>query len=1028
MVKEVYPNLEDPSFALKIAKMEEYGIYEIPPMTPFKDKDAFEKKANQLCQFEKTYYQHFVSQYISKRSPYRSLLIYHALGSGKSCSAITIAEAFNQDQRLYDEPNIWIISRKALKGSFEQEIFRTLYLFSQDKDLRDQCTGDAYYRQIPNASQLPRDVLLKRLHKMIQSKYQFFGYDQFANIIEKYKSEGTLAKFVQNKVIIIDEAHNLRNLEFVGEHKKKIVEPLMDVLEQGRNNRLVLLSATPMYNEAEEMLWLLSLLLLNDHRKKILDPLNLPQFYTKSGKPNVKLFHLCKQLSQTYVSYIKGQNPFTFATRLTPPEDEVSFLKTIPSLSLTNEPIPKYEQNWLEFIKDGLVTSSLGRVQLEALAHYDKKHKKPSTATLRQLQICAYKKHLGKEKYDYQEGKDGLTAVLRRVDELEPVQYVYSKKDEPIFDPAFPHLQEHACKLATLAKLLSSSKGIVVIYTMFVWGGVVPTALMLEHLGFSRYKERDFLKMENKATQPVKYPGIVKPAYCILSGETDKEIMGSTHIDDLLKDINAPENQNGEKIKVVVISPVAGEGLSFKNIREMHILDPWYHLNNQEQAIGRAIRNCSHSSLPIEQRNVTVFLHTTVYPDNHKETSDLHAYRLASIKYQHIQEVDHIIQENALDCGLMKHINYFPKSLFPFKVILKTSRGRQVPYQYGDLPEDEIQCIQKDTLPQDTRSFRYESYQSFIPTLQQKLRKLLEKNYKEQSINSYTYEELIASIHPNRELATKVLEATLLPYPLWGKMVLLYHHHQFIVGTLDTSLPSAKRLQWSEEEKVAMVEPTICSLMQIFEPLQEETIPIATLKIFQALDSDCWRPFAEQIIQTPTANLSPKLSKALGILEAQGAFILKKELSMETPSAYVGYVNLFSDESTFEVIVWDEDGYREATASELSRIKKQRVHHEFTNPMKMKIVDTIGIFQRYKNPKDPKSPYRFQFKLGLNNEKGKRSGVVCDAGLKKPQIETELMKYTKKEVKGNVSQLCFQLMYELFKDGKIWMPALYKPK
>ena len=94
----------------------------------------------------------------------------------------------------------------------------------------------------------------------------------------------------------------------------------------------------------------------------------------------------------------------------------------------------------------------------------------------------------------------------------------------------------------------------------------------------------------------------------------------------------------------------------------------------------------------------------------------------------------------------------------------------------------------------------------------------------------------------------------------------------------------------------------------------------------------------------------------------------------------------------------------------------------------MKIVDTIGIFQRYKNPKDPKIPYRFQFKLGLNNEKGKRSGVVCDAGLKKPQIETELMKYTKKEVKGNVSQLCFQLMYELFKDGKIWMPALYKPK
>jgi len=1025
MVKSVYPILEDPIFAEKITQIEDFKIFNIPKSRVYKNKEEYEERVQQMCQFEKTYYQHFVSQYISRRSPYKSLLLYHGLGSGKTCSAITIAEAFSQEQRLYSEPNIWIISRKALKGSFEQEIFRTLYLITkpQKRDIRDQCTGDAYLQLIPNVTEMEQDKLLQRLQKTIRSKYQFFGYDQFANTIDKLKEEGKLEEIIKNKIIIIDEAHNLRNVEKAGDKHKKIVEPLMDVLQKGTNNRLILLSATPMYNEAEEMLWLLSLLLTNDRRDKILSPYNLPSFYSASGKPNKELFKLCGKLSQNYISYIKGNNPFTFAIRLPAPEEEVTFLKEVPQIALSGKPLEKNEANWLSWIRDGLVTSTLGKTQIDAIE--TKTTKKHSSATLRQMNIFAYRKLLGKDNYEYRDGKEALNSIFKRADDLESIQYVYQNPKEPIFDPEYGALGDFACKLKTLSDLIRNSEGIVLIYSMFIWGGIVPTAMVLEHMGLSRYKERDFLKMNRKVTNQVNYEGILKPTYCILSSESDKELMGTSKIDDLLKDINLDANRNGEIIKVILISPVAGEGLSFKNIREMHVLDPWYHLNNQEQAIGRAIRNCSHSDLPLEKRNVTVFLHATVFPNNLKETSDLHAYRLASLKYQQIQAVDQVIKENAVDCMLMKNVNYYGKELFDFKVMLYTSRGRQIPYQYGDLLKDDIKCVNTDYKVHDTRSFREESYEGFIPTLQQKLRKYLEKEYRTNSKKAYSYEEIVEIIHPNIEISTKVLEASLMPYRLWENKVLIYHYNSFIISEMDKKIPITSRIQLLQDLKKDEEVVVECSLHTIFEQLDKDTMDVAILKVYQALDSKCWKQFAEEIIQTQTSKISVKLQKALSILELNGAFIMKTEVTSSSPSIYSGYVNLFSDEEKFEIVIWDSDEYREATDSEMARIQKMRKATPFTNPTKVRITDTIGFVQRYKG-KEPNAPYRFQFKLGFNNEKGKRSGVVCET-LKKPQIQEELKKFNI-ENKANVSQLCFALMLELIKSKRFWLPAIYKPK
>ena len=62
-----------------------------------------------------------------------------------------------------------------------------------------------------------------------------------------------------------------------------------------------------------------------------------------------------------------------------------------------------------------------------------------------------------------------------------------------------------------------------------------------------------------------------------------------------LKACTDTNNINGEVIKVIIISKAGSEGLDFKNIRQVHILEPWFNFMRTSQTIGRAIRNLSHT-------------------------------------------------------------------------------------------------------------------------------------------------------------------------------------------------------------------------------------------------------------------------------------------------------------------------------------------------------------------------------------------------------------------------------------------------
>ena len=87
----LYPLLSQPDFNIKIAEKREFDDTKYPEevITDIK------KQANFLCnekEFELMPHQKFVRNFLSSMTPYNGVLLYHGLGTGKTCTAISVAE------------------------------------------------------------------------------------------------------------------------------------------------------------------------------------------------------------------------------------------------------------------------------------------------------------------------------------------------------------------------------------------------------------------------------------------------------------------------------------------------------------------------------------------------------------------------------------------------------------------------------------------------------------------------------------------------------------------------------------------------------------------------------------------------------------------------------------------------------------------------------------------------------------------------------------------------------------------------
>ena len=115
-----------------------------------------------------------------------------------------------------------------------------------------------------------------------------------------------------------------------------------------------------------------------------------------------------------------------------------------------------------------------------------------------------------------------------------------------------------------------------------------------------------------------------------------------------------------------MISPAGSEGINLSNVRQVHILEPYWNEVRIEQVIGRAIRQCQHKDLPLKDRTVDVFRYKMIRK-NGKVTSDEKMENISRKKNNLLISFIEAIKEIAVDCELFKSHNMMGSKYKCFK-------------------------------------------------------------------------------------------------------------------------------------------------------------------------------------------------------------------------------------------------------------------------------------------------------------------------------------------------------------------------
>jgi len=301
---------------------------------------------NPLVDFELLTHQKIVRDYLNIYTPYRGLLLYHGLGSGKTCTSIAIAEGMKSSKPII------LMTPASLQKNFFNEIKKCgdlLYKKNQYWEFVSIKGKPNYVSVLSNALQLPVDYIEKKkgawmvdvsnkeanfttltssqqmeindqLDLMIRAKYTTINYNgiRMSNLKE-WSKDFTVNPF-DNATIIIEEAHN-----FVSRIVNKINKPntlsykLYDYLMKASNAKVVLLTGTPIINYPNELGILFNI--LRGYIKKWTFQVNVKSTAPPNFKVNkdeiIKMFDNEGLATYDYVEYSGNKlsitrNPYGF--------------------------------------------------------------------------------------------------------------------------------------------------------------------------------------------------------------------------------------------------------------------------------------------------------------------------------------------------------------------------------------------------------------------------------------------------------------------------------------------------------------------------------------------------------------------------------------------------------------------------------------------------------------------------------------------------------------------------------------------
>ena len=737
-------------------------------------------------------YQKIVRDYLLLESPYRGLLLYHGLGSGKTCSSIAVAES------LLNTKKVFVMLPASLQDNYRGEIRKCgdpIYKHEQfwelrglNEETRKQGLGmgisekflDSHGKFFVNVSGRPSNyntlsqpdtkLVDEQIDDILNQRFTFINY----NGINKTNFEKIFPPdephMFDNSVVIIDEAHNFIGYA-VGELELKL--KIYNMIYKAKDCKVVCLSGTPVVNRPNEIAYLMNLLRgpiervtvttesavswdeslmtsyfrrmkdvdtieYNSVKRTIMLTRNPPHFesvynekneriavkYNKDyeQEPNIKTWvtdwksgfetefagielgkedkYAIEELEclptkfedfmNTFVDGLSIKNALLFQKRI---QGLVSYFKGADERLLpkrideenTLVKIPMSEQQFLRYLE-------LRWIEIQREAKKGRSadmNENFSSYRMASRLVCNYSLP--------PEMRVTTDEVTNEESDLEKPEVLENIKKEPKKFLSDEALQIYSPKMLRMLQDLKKNVGKDGDYhNQFIYSqyrsleGLGIFSAILEYNGFQEYK---LIKKQGLWEEdPAMKKGV--PAYALFvggTGDKDKELR------ELYRQIfNEEKNDLPQSLKdsikekrlcVLMASSAGAEGITLRNVRNVLIMESYWNPARIEQVIGRAIRICSHASLPIPDRSVDVKMYLSVFtqdqtvtgegpnvvlirrndmvlkryeggePRDAFMTSDEFLYEVAYKKGRIIKNISLLLKQAAIDCEIHRKLH-----------------------------------------------------------------------------------------------------------------------------------------------------------------------------------------------------------------------------------------------------------------------------------------------------------------------------------------------------------------------------------
>lgn len=316
-MKGYYPTISDPNFNKRITNKQEFAENKLK-LTRTPQEELCIKTDVQL--FE---HQRLVRNFMSPYTPYQNLLLIHAPGLGKTISAISVAES-----HVSDGITIHVLLEDSVRQNFISEY--------------QKYTGD----------------------KLDKNIYKIHTLGKFTNKIQDLLKTtagiNEIKKTYSNSVIIVDEVHNIRESTDEDPSNLKRYAALRSVVTLANNSKLLLMSATPMYDSPHEIVSLANLFILNGTNDLTLSDIprlsiNLNDIFNGNNLTSLGEKILQQELKGT-ISFLKEDS------RTYPSSGFPSSAKNYKSLGLSIIDCPMSKDH-LEFYKKNLSETNVNNIR-----------------------------------------------------------------------------------------------------------------------------------------------------------------------------------------------------------------------------------------------------------------------------------------------------------------------------------------------------------------------------------------------------------------------------------------------------------------------------------------------------------------------------------------------------------------------------------------------------------------------------------------------------------------------------------------